>query len=249
VPDKRSHRGAHPEDATLFAPTAHTALRAAVADMSWLLSRGYADASSLKLVGDRYELTARQRIAVMRSACSDTALQRRRRTCVPLDAVRGEPLVLDGFNVLTTLEAAAGGGVLLIGRDGACRDLASMHGTYRKVAETVPAILCIARLLAEAKAGPVLWLLDRPVSNSGLLSKTILGLGDQAELDWDVQLVPDPDPVLAASDRIVASADSAVLDQCPRWVNLAREAVSRYVPQANVLDLSPEADHAGDGAS
>src|SRR5688500_10446127 len=53
MPDHRSHRGPHPEDAGLFAPAVHPTLRSAVADLSWLLTRGYADPSALKLVGDR----------------------------------------------------------------------------------------------------------------------------------------------------------------------------------------------------
>ena len=38
--------------------------------------------------------------------------------------------------MLTTIEAALAGGVILAARDGAYRDMASMHGSYRKVAET-----------------------------------------------------------------------------------------------------------------
>ena len=38
-----------------------------------------------------------------------------------------------------------GGGIVLLARDGCYRDMASMHGTYRKVAETVPALEAIGR--------------------------------------------------------------------------------------------------------
>jgi hypothetical protein len=52
-------------------------LRQAVADFSMLLTKGYADKSSLKLVGDRFSLTQRQRVAVMRGSCSDQQLEGR----------------------------------------------------------------------------------------------------------------------------------------------------------------------------
>ena len=42
-------------------------------DLSWLLGRGYAIVSAVKLVGDRWSLTERQRMAVRRAACSDEA--------------------------------------------------------------------------------------------------------------------------------------------------------------------------------
>jgi hypothetical protein len=130
VPDRRTHRGAHPEDAKLFAPDQHARLRDAVAHLSWLLTRGYAQPSALKLVGDRFNLDARQRTAVMRCACSDQAIEARRaRQLQPLD-VRGRTMLIDGYNVLTTAESALGGGVILVGRDGAVRDMASIHGSY-----------------------------------------------------------------------------------------------------------------------
>src|SRR5437763_1300671 len=65
VPDTRSHRGPDPRDGLAFDPSAWPALRAAVADLSWLLERGYAPTSALKLVGDRWSLTERQRAAVV----------------------------------------------------------------------------------------------------------------------------------------------------------------------------------------
>ena len=58
MPDRRHHRGPHPDDASLFAPSVWPVLREAVADYCWLLSHGYASNSSLKLVGDRYELVS-----------------------------------------------------------------------------------------------------------------------------------------------------------------------------------------------
>src|SRR5688500_3971235 len=64
--DSRKHRGPHPEDGRLFATDQLPALREATRDLSWLLSRDYASPSALKLVGDRYQLEARQRIAAAR---------------------------------------------------------------------------------------------------------------------------------------------------------------------------------------
>jgi len=237
VPDRRIHRGPHPDDDRLFAPGAQPVLRRAVDDYSWLLSRGYAQKSSLKLVGDRYSLVARQRVAVGRSACSDQdRLARHQRQC-DAGVVAGRPLWLDGYNVLTTIEAALAGGVVLAARDGAYRDMASMHGSYRKVEETQPALDLLGRVLASLEAGPCTWYLDRPVSNSGrlkaLIEQTAVGHG----WPWRVELVPDPDALLSETDEIVATADSTILDRCRAWFNLARETVDREIPTAWVLDL------------
>jgi hypothetical protein len=202
-------------------------LRNAVAELSWLLSREYPGRASLVLVGNRHGLTERQRIAVRRCACSDSALARRRAAAVDLPSVAGRAVVIDGFNVITTMEAALSGGVLLIGRDGALRDMASMHGSYRKVAETRDAARLIGAVLAEHGAASCHWLLDRPVGNSGRLRALLRDEASTAGWPWTIELVDDPDPLLRTSTDLVASADSGVLDAASHWINLARATVAQ----------------------
>ena len=238
MPDTRTHRGPHPEDARLFAPAAWPALQRAAADLCWLLSRDYAAPSALKLVGDRHQLTERQRNAVARCSCSDSARAGRESRRVAAAALAGRELWIDGYNVLTTVEVALGGAVLLRGSDRAYRDLASMHGTYRKVAETMPALELLGQMGARLGTSAWTWFLDRPVGNSGRLKTIMRRLAADRGWDWRIELVPSPDSVLAASPEIVATADSAILDRCVRWFNLAREVVDRSVPAATIVPLA-----------
>ena len=237
MPDQRRHRGPHPDDARLFGPAALPVLQTAAADLCWLLSRGYPQASSVKLVGDRHLLDARQRLAVARCACSDEAAARRRQRQVPRESLDGATLHIDGYNVLTTIEAALSGGVLLLARDGALRDMASMHGSYRKVEETTPALRLIGQTLADFHVAEALWLLDRPVSNSGRLKTIIEELAAEHGWQWRVELVHNPDLELAQSEEIIATADSGILDLCGRWFNLVQETVRTRITGARVLDL------------
>ena len=133
MPDRRKHRGPGPGDLKWFSGAVRPALGSAASDLAWLLSRGYAEASSVKLVGDRHRLVERQRVAVLRSSCSDQDLASRRARHLDVGQLRGRPIRIDGFNLILTLESALGGGVVLGGRDGCYRDLASVHGTYRRV--------------------------------------------------------------------------------------------------------------------
>lgn len=238
MPDKRAHRGPDPRDDVAFGPSAWPALRGATLDLSWLLSHGYAPVSALKLVGDRWSLTERQRKAVGRSACSDLAREHRMASQVAADAVAGKAIAIDGFNVLTTIEAALGGAVVLICRDTSCRDIAGIHGSYRKVAETLPALDRLAKVLETLKVGPCHWLFDRPVSNSGRIRGVVLEIAAEQSADWFVELVDNPDPILAESSQIVATADSAILDSGPRWLNLARIVIETTCPEAMIVDLS-----------
>src|SRR5215813_12044550 len=122
-PDTRHHRGAHPGDPELFNEEQLGKLRLAVSELCWLLSRGYNMTSSLKLVGDRHGLRERQRLAVCRSSCSDQNKQQRQNHRLSVDRIRNESVIVDGFNLMITIEAALSGGPLFVGVDESIRDL------------------------------------------------------------------------------------------------------------------------------
>lgn len=237
MPDKRTHRGPGPEDAELFAGGKFSTLRAAVIDHSLLLSMGYAEKSALKLVGDRFSLTERQRKAVQRCSCSDAQLDGRKEKQVFTDSVSGEAIVIDGYNVLITIEAYLGGAAVFCGRDGCFRDLAGVHGSYRKVTETIPAIELIAENLQSLGICHAMWLFDSPVSNSGRLKTIIYELIEKNVWPFDVELLQNPDTELIATDKVIATSDSDVLDKCSRWINLNAYIIGRTTA-ANIIDLS-----------
>ena len=238
MPDTREHRGPHPKDAKLFDPAATEQLQLAVADYSMLLTKGYAPTSSLKLVGDKFALTQRQRLAIMRAGCSDQQLQYRNQHHIDIEKIADRPIAIDGYNLLITTEAAMSGGCIFLGRDGCYRDLASIHGTYRRVTETIPAIELIGRFLEEKQIADAIWLLDKPVSNSGRLKKLIEKIADQYKWNWDVRLSISPDAELIKADTIVVSSDSVILDGCRKWTNLAKSIIDQKIPQPRLMDLS-----------
>lgn len=230
MPDRRRHRGPHPEDRRLFAPEAWPALRTATADLGWLRGRGYALDAALKLVGDRFQLHRRQRMAVARAACAPAQAAARRTARADIAGAR---VVVDGFNVLVSVEAALSGGVLLRGADGLFRDLASVHGTYRAVDETTRALDRLSQVLAPASE--VVWILDRPVSNSGRVAALARDRG------WQARLEDAADGALAEAAAVgarVATADGPLLDRCPASVDLVG-AVVADLPDAWVVDLAP----------
>lgn len=239
--DSRRHRGPHPLDHELFRPELIPILRDAVNDLSWLRTRGYADASALKLVGDRYQLRRRQRVAVGRCACSESAkILRASRSC-ELGQLADRPLQVDGLNVITTIEVALSGGVLLLGRDQCLRDMASFHGNYRLVQETERAVGLLLDVIASLAPSETQIYIDRPISNSGRLAGIVRRAGDARRLNLEAITANNVDETLKASHAIVATADSAILDSCNAWVNLARLAVERNRSQLEplwLLDLS-----------
>lgn len=231
-------RGPAQDDAQLFAASEVPRLRTAVAELAWLLNRGYAETSALKLVGDRHELRARQRTAVLRCVCTDAQVQARRQRRLTLPEVAGRALALDGFNVLIAVESAMAGGVLLRGRDAVIRDLASVHGSYRRGEQTLAASEAIGELLAALAPGSITWFLDRPVSNSGRLKTALDELAAARGWDWTIELDHNPDRRLAAHDGVVATGDAWILDNAARFVDLAAAVISACCPGAWIIDLT-----------
>lgn len=238
---RQKHRGQHAEDAQLFHSKELPLLNVAVADLSWLLSRGYPENSSLKLAGDRYRLTKRQRKAVLRASCSDAQQAYRQHRDLPPSALQGEKVAIDGYNLLITTEVALSGGFIFQCRDSAYRDIASVHGTYRKVQETLPALKIIGQALQSLNVAGAYWYLDAPVSNSGRLKGFLDELAREQHFNWEVELVNNPDRAIVANAALIPiSSDSWVIDHADRWFNLHRYIVTQ-IPDAMVVRLDGEA--------
>jgi hypothetical protein len=230
-------RGPAPDDLSLFAEAELPRLRTAVSELAWLLDRGYAERSALELVGNRHNLRVRQRTAVLRCVCSSAQLERRRAHRIALDQVAGQPVALDGFNVLIVVESAMAGGVLLRGRDRFLRDMASVHGSYRRAEQTLAASVAIGEQLAALAPSSVTWLLDRPVSNSGKLEAALAELAAERGWPWTIELDYHPERRLAGFDGVVVTGDAWILDHAARLIDLADAVIAACCPSAWIVDL------------
>lgn len=241
------HRGQHSQDAKLFTQSNWKVLNDAVDDLSWLWTRGYAERAGIKIVGDRYRLTGRQREAVRRAACSDEAMFRRPTNCLDPTELEGKNIVIDGYNLLITVECGLSNGFVIECRDGTYRDIASIHGTYRRVEETFPAIRVIAGQLADLNVKSAHWYLDKPVSNSGRLKGFLLETSAEFGVPWEVDLVNNPDKTLIESkEEVVVTSDGIILDHAQTWTNLTRHIVDQ-LPDPQILPMTGNRFASGSG--
>ena len=174
----------------------------------------------------------------MRSACADASRQQRNAKMVSINQLADCDIEIDALNLLITLESALSGGVVLHARDGTYRDMASIHGSYRRVDQTAAAIRLAGEFLAEHRVRSVLWRIDRPVSNSGRLRATLEDLAHQYGWNWQSQLDDNPDSTLGNQYDLVVSADAPVLDRVQRWANVARWIIDARVRGAWIVPMS-----------
>ena len=223
-------RGYHPDDGRFFGPGDRDKMTRGAAEIRYLLDRGYRAETAVPFVGNHHLLSERQRTALMRMTASsaETASRRDRELCELSGTV-----LIDGFNTIITLEVALSGSVVIAGDDGAIRDLAGLHGTYRLVDKTTVAVDLILKALATWPIDGARFLLDRPVSNSGRLKTLIRERAAGQPYPVEVELLPSPDAALYGQSPVISS-DSGVLDRCGGWFNLNRRIIEENIPGAFV---------------
>jgi hypothetical protein len=214
------NRGPHPRDARNFHPDELPRLQTAADDLCFLLTRGYGAASATTLVGNRYRLNQRQRLALGRVCVAEQAAARRRARTLPASDLRGQAVVVDGFNQLILLESLFSGAYVFWCRDGVLRDVSSVHGSYKRVLHTTNAIRQMGFLLTSLGVRGVHWLLDRPVSNSGWLKTALLALAAEEGFPWSAEVVNNPDRAAVAHGATVISSDGWVMEEAGHWFNL-----------------------------
>lgn len=247
MPHSQKHRGANPKDYAAFAEKHFENLRQAVSDLSWLLSNGYSPKASLKLVGDKFYLTDRQRKAIQAASSDKESLAERKNRETSIDdnfKNQNATLVIDGYNLLITTECALSNAPLFVGVDGCLRDIASIHSTYRKVEETIPALELIGKVIEELEINETIWILDAPISNSGRLKKIIAELAEEKNWNWKVVLEKQADKSIVElsqkENHFAASSDAWITFQAAKWINLCSYVVEKYIPSVWLIDLRKE---------
>lgn len=231
------NRGKHPSDDKLFAERWHPIFKEAIDDYSFLLSRGYAMNSILKIVGFRYKLNKRQQMAIIRVAAAEQAIQLRKSKELPSSHLVNNTVSIDGFNLLILLESAISGAFIFKGGDNTYRDISSVHGTYKRVYQTESAMILTGNVLKKMEVGSVVWYLDAPISNSERVKKMLLEVSDKHEFNWTVEMVNNPDKVLAKDCKIVVSSDGWVIDHAENWFNLGSYLINNELENLNILEF------------
>ena len=219
-------RGFVPEDVKNFSPEALEKMRTASRHVCYLANEGYDLKQATTFVGNHYLLSERQRLAIMRSVATQVQIENRQKKQVPMTALSGREVWIDGFNTIITMEVLLSDSILFSCMDGTIRDLAALRGTYRLIPETDTAIRLLLHTLQEAGVRKVNILLDQPVSNSGRLKAKIAEHGEAYPFELDIQLLKDVDRTLYEKENVITS-DSIILDHCGSWINLTSECMKK----------------------
>ena len=210
-------------------------LQKASEDFRYLLNRGYPRKAALELVGNRYGLTFDERHLLHRGVFSHGDASKRLKKKVSLQKISGQELAIDGYNVVITIEAALSGRPLIFGDDGFLRDISGLSGNFRRTRRTEESLRLIYALLKERKPRRTMFLFDAPISKSGRLAQEVRRHLQEMEIPGEAEAVRVPEDILIGFPGIVATSDTAIIDQSARIVDLAGFLIRHRVPSAAIL--------------
>lgn len=202
-------------------------IREAAGDFRFLLSRGYPRRAALALVGNRYQLAHAARQILHRGVFAPDAARTRREKLRLLRDLAGQPLGMDGHNVLITLECGLRGLPMVAADDGFVRDVGQVSKTFRASPETGQALVLLGDYLARQPVGPVRVFYDAPMSLSGELARRTRELWRELGLTVEAAAVPVPEKELLTHSGPIASSDTALIDAREIVADPAGEIIRR----------------------
>lgn len=194
-------------------------------DLRFLLNRGYRKLMAINFVGNHYLLDKNERNFLHRTVFSQKKSLIRKGKVVPLCKIKENTLLIDGYNILITIESIClDEDSIIISDDGIMRDVNAVFGKYKFKEITENALNSIISLIRVYQPKDVRVFYDKPVSYSGKLAKLTegimenLGISGKAEtaVNVDFQLIK----LSHQTGGVVATSDGIIMDKVDRILDI-----------------------------
>jgi len=210
----------------------------AAADFFFLLNKSYPRTAALELAGNRYDLSALERMLLSRGLFSRQEALTRRGKREMGQGWQSQLLVVDGHNVQITIESSIEGRPLLKANDGALRDLAGQSYRFRLSESSNMALDMLIRFFERFAPREVLFIFDEPMSRSGELAAIYRDRLIRAGISGTARTAPVPEREFPYGGCVAASSDRAVLDSSTRWMDLACRVIEYHGTPQITADFS-----------
>ena len=195
----------------------------AIDDMKYLLNRGYKKKTALNFVSNHYGLDRKGRNFLLRYVFSDRDIEEHKSKLVPIESIRGRDVVIDGYNVLVTVETILNNGKVVRGMDGFLRDTSGVFSKYRFDKNTKNAINSILDMLKKYKPRHILFIFDSQISMSGELAGYVRKKLREFDLEGDAKTSRSADHAIVSLNKIIMSTDSIIIRKVNCIVDIGNE--------------------------
>lgn len=209
-------------------------LENAATDLKFLLNKNYNKKVALDFVGNHYLLDKEERNYLQRKVYSNETSQAHRDKIMTLSKIKGKSLLIDGYNVLITVESIyRSDASIVICDDGCLRDVNAVFGKYKVKDDTEEVFTSIIALIKIYSPSDVRVFFDSQVSKSGELARLTQKIMNEHRVKGSAETAPNVDHQLITIsneiDGVVASSDSAIMDRVdyildiPYYINKIKE--------------------------
>ncbi|HTX61924.1 MAG TPA: DUF434 domain-containing protein [Methanobacterium sp.] len=190
----------------------------ATADLKFLLNKDYNKKAALEFVGNHYLLDKDERNYLQRKVYSSEKSRGRKSKIIPLSKIKGKTLLIDGYNVLITVESiCCADESIVVCDDGILRDVNAVFGKYKCKEKTSDALNSIVALVKIYHPANVQFFFDSQVSKSGELARLAEKILAEQEVKGSAITEPNVDYQLVnlagETNGVVASSDSVIMDR------------------------------------
>jgi hypothetical protein len=227
--------------------------RSSIEDLIDLLDKGYPKKASIELVGNRYRLDHDQRMILYRGVFDTKSSEERLKKLVEPERIKIRPVIIDGYNVLITIESYLKGKLVFRSLDGLVRDISGLYGSYTFSDFTLRSASLLTGYIgeeisrrqgsSEGDSGPAgILLLDYPVSKSGELAAYLRESAAEQKIDLEVEVVKSPDEAIISTSALeknaaVATSDTVIIDSTSRYIDIPYSIINGKFKK-EVLDLA-----------
>jgi hypothetical protein len=191
-------------------------------DIRYLLERGYHRDIAIRFVADHYKMDKNERYILARTVFSDATASSRKKKKLDIRDLKNRKLLVDGYNVLITLENLLGSEDIWIGDDSFLRDIKGMFKNHSNKDITFQAVEKMLNFIKKSDFECAEILLDMQMKNSGELAAFIRKRMEELSISGDARTSKHVDFDLknCEPDYVVATADGVIIDAVENVVDI-----------------------------
>jgi hypothetical protein len=210
-------------------------LKDAICDLRYLLERGYKRKAAVTYVSNKYRLNSEHRNFLLRAVYPRREAEEHRGKLAGAEEIQGREVVIDGYNVLITVENALRKNPLILCDDGFVRDTSATYGKHKISEHTFLALDKIMEFLREASR--VTFIFDSQVSHSGELCRIVREKLQEHGLRGDAVTSSRADRALKKGGKIISTSDTAIIKEASKVID-----IPSYVAQNSKIIKLPSCE-------
>jgi hypothetical protein len=189
-------------------------------DLRFLLDRGYNRKTAINVVSNKYRLDSKDRNILYRTIFSQKNAKERKKKLVRIGEIKGREIIIDGYNVLITVESMLRKKELFLCDDGFVRDVSATFGKHKITKTTSLALEKILKALKENRPEKVVVVFDSKVSFSGEMCRLVRKKLDEFGLKGEAFVSDKTDFEIKNFRGIVCTSDTAVIEKAEKVLDL-----------------------------